>query len=61
MPIYEYSCNICGQIFEKIAKSSENEKDIDCPKCGEKDVKRVMSITGMLGSSCAKPSSGGFS
>ncbi len=58
MPIYEYKCNICGQFFEKLIFSSGDEEKNPCPKCGDNEVRRVMSATGILGSSCAKASTG---
>ena len=32
MPMYEYRCNKCGEIFEELV-SSDDEK-VPCPKCG---------------------------
>ena len=34
MPIYEYQCPKCGNIFEEWAKASESHKEEPCPKCG---------------------------
>lgn len=42
MPIYEYRCDDCGRIFEKLV-IGESDKDIRCPKCDCREVKRVMS------------------
>lgn len=58
MPIYEYQCELCDQIFEYMIFKSDDEKDIECPKCKEKKIKRVLSPTGFLGSSCASAPSG---
>jgi putative FmdB family regulatory protein len=33
MPIYEYQCDSCGHVFEKIQKFSDAPIDV-CPKCG---------------------------
>ena len=43
MPIYEYECRICGEEFESFRTLNENDKEINCPMCGEKEVKKVMS------------------
>lgn len=58
MPIYEYKCKICGQFFEKLIYNSENEEKPSCPKCGDDKVSKVLSPTGILGSTCAKISDG---
>lgn len=34
MPIYEYECPNCGQVFEEWGKASESGKEEPCPKCG---------------------------
>ena len=34
MPIYEYQCPKCGNIFEEWAKASEAHKEEPCPQCG---------------------------
>src|SRR5262249_3329169 len=33
MPLYEYQCDVCGHIFEKIQKFSDPLVDT-CPRCG---------------------------
>jgi len=43
MPIYEYRCNACEQIFEEWQKSFEDTHP-DCPVCGGSS-ERVMSNT----------------
>jgi putative FmdB family regulatory protein len=63
MPIFEYSCPDCGYIFEKLVLTRE-EKRLECPKCGSKEVERIFSSfattggTGKSAGSCA-PSGGG--
>ncbi|HZV81817.1 MAG TPA: zinc ribbon domain-containing protein [Geobacteraceae bacterium] len=42
MPIFEYLCLACGNLFEKLQKSSE-EKAPACPACGSAEVKRELS------------------
>jgi len=63
MPIYEYQCETCGNDFEKLIFNSEDES-IDCPKCGEKKVKRLLSTTRIIGGgveNCAPNPGSGFS
>ncbi|MBD5607835.1 MAG: zinc ribbon domain-containing protein [Desulfovibrio sp.] len=47
MPIYEYKCPKCGEVFEKFAKSSESHKDAICPKCGTESP-RIISRTSFV-------------
>ncbi len=64
MPIYEYKCEKCNHIFEKLVFTSNNEK-IECPKCDDIRVKRLISSTSHINSSgsggCAPSPSSGFS
>ena len=34
MPIYEYQCPKCGNVFEEWVKASEAHKEEPCPRCG---------------------------
>lgn len=34
MPIYEYKCDNCGNIYEEMKAMKLREKS-DCPKCGQ--------------------------
>jgi putative FmdB family regulatory protein len=43
MPIYEYACKPCGEVFEELVIRSSDEGAIACPKCGSATVSRVMS------------------
>ncbi len=63
MPIFEFKCAKCSHEFERIVFSGE-EDNVDCPECGEKKVKKLMSSTSFIGnkgvaSTCAAPK--GFS
>lgn len=46
MPIYEYTCNKCGEDFEKLVFGN---KPVDCPKCSSQDIKKKLSSFGMSG------------
>jgi len=48
MPIYEYECNECGNIFEEIVFGSEEA--ITCPKCESGTIKKLMSTTAPIDS-----------
>ena len=45
MPIYEYVCESCGYEFEELQGMSEPPVEV-CPKCGAKQVRRKMSVSG---------------
>ena len=53
MPIYQYECKICGEKFEHKQDIAEGDKNMRCPKCGAKVLKRIFStfITESLSSS----------
>ena len=46
MPIYEYNCQDCKQIFEEWQKDYE-ERDIPCPVCGG-NASRIISSTSFV-------------
>ncbi len=41
MPLYEYRCGHCEKPFEKYARTFQEEPE--CPRCGAKDVTRLLS------------------
>ncbi len=43
MPIYEFRCAQCGEIFEKLFMNSKEDADMSCPKCSAYTVERVAS------------------
>lgn len=43
MPIYEYRCRKCGEIFEKIQRVDEGGESLKCPYCGGKKPEKVLS------------------
>jgi len=44
MPIYEFRCEVCGEIFERLLKL--NEPWPPCPNCGAERVFKLPSIFG---------------
>ena len=50
MPLYEYECGSCGQRFEKLVSLSKARQGTDCPKCGSRSVRRLMSVFSTAGS-----------
>jgi len=38
VPIYEFRCRECGTTFEAIRRMGDRGYDLDCPRCGSKDL-----------------------
>ena len=55
MPIYEYACNACNEIFA-LLQWTQDEKDTTCPRCGSQNIKKLVSQF-----SCSSPADSGFS
>lgn len=49
MPIYEYSCQACGQSFERLVRLSTPTESIECPQCGQRQAKRMLSAFATCG------------
>lgn len=49
MPIYEFFCQDCNTIFNFFSRRIDTEKQPDCPKCGRKELKRLMSSFATIG------------
>jgi putative FmdB family regulatory protein len=63
MPIYEYACTKCNEVFSVFQSVNASEKDTRCPKCGSNDVKKkvsAFSCCSIGGGSTSFGSSGGF-
>ena len=43
MPIYEYVCETCGELFSKLQKMGAGAGETACPKCSSPKVKRRIS------------------
>jgi putative FmdB family regulatory protein len=41
MPIYEFECSACGDVFDRLQKLSDPDP-MECPACGKAQVKRRM-------------------
>jgi putative FmdB family regulatory protein len=59
MPIFEYQCQQCGKITEKIQATAHNH--IPCPACSKPALRRVSrTALSTSGSSCGSGSGSGF-
>ena len=50
MALYEYSCDNCGNVFEKRMPMSEVKQRLKCPSCG-KQAKKVLGSFAFVSSS----------
>ena len=66
MPIYEYECQKCSEVYEMLRSISAEDTDIVCPECGaKKKAKKLISSfsssseTSLGGGSCEHASTCG--
>lgn len=45
MPIYEFKCTHCHELFEILLIKSNDEVDLRCPNCSGESIERVLSRT----------------
>ncbi len=48
MPIYEYKCEECGTISERLLMGAEVAKDINCFQCGSQRVEKILSTVSIV-------------
>ncbi len=58
MPIYEYRCQDCHQLFQKLQFLSAGKKGITCTNCGSRRVERQLSVFASTSQSGPPASSG---
>lgn len=51
MPIYEYRCPGCGQVFEKLVHMGAGAPP--CPSCGAPGAERLVSLIARAAGACA--------
>lgn len=66
MPIFEYKCEACENVYEELV-TGDRDKKIPCPSCGSDKTRKLMSAIGGISmgsssssgcaSSCANASS----
>jgi putative FmdB family regulatory protein len=57
MPIFEYKCEDCGTIFEKLVR---NGVAVECPSCGQSRVEKQLSTFATYsGNRRSEPAAGG--
>ncbi len=45
MPIYEFKCSKCEELFELLVMQKDGEAELCCPRCKSEDFQRVLSST----------------
>lgn len=50
MPIYEFKCKNCGNIFEYLCLKSSDKDDACCPVCGRKETDVLLSAFSSMNS-----------
>jgi len=56
MPLYEYRCKDCGEVFDKLRPVSKADDEILCPRCQSKKTERQLST--FATGACASTSRG---
>ena len=49
MPMYDFACRECGQVFEKKLRMSQSSDPQICPTCGSGETRRHMSASFAMG------------
>ncbi len=61
MPIYEYKCKKCGNLFDVFQAVGATSEHLNCPSCGESKPDRIFSAFGTGNTTTAWGSSTGCS
>jgi putative FmdB family regulatory protein len=48
MPIFDYKCQACGQVFELLTRSSGEDGSPACPDCGSRNLEKLVSAPVIL-------------
>jgi len=50
MPVYEYFCKACETDFDDLVRMGTPDEEIECPRCGKHEAKRLLSVFSSGGS-----------
>ncbi len=59
MPLYEYRCGHCGEVFERLVTLSASAAEVTCPVCERREAERLISQVARVGAACDAGTSGG--
>lgn len=45
MPLYEFRCQECKNLFEALVSSAAGADDVTCTGCGSRNIKKTISAT----------------
>jgi putative FmdB family regulatory protein len=48
MPIYDYRCQVCGEITEFLISGARDSSTLACPNCGSYNMGRQISVPSLL-------------
>ena len=44
MPLYDYQCRNCGAEFDMLRSIKDDDSEVECPYCHEKDCEKKISL-----------------
>ena len=44
MPLFDFTCDECGERFDKLFRTMTDKPLAQCPKCGSKHTRRALSL-----------------
>jgi putative FmdB family regulatory protein len=63
MPLVEYRCTECTQVFERLVSSTQGADRANCPTCNQQTAQRLLSVFATAraegASASASPAAGG--
>ncbi|MGB9606494.1 MAG: FmdB family zinc ribbon protein [Bryobacteraceae bacterium] len=60
MPLYEYQCAECGEVFELLRRADEADEPAECPRCGSEHTQRQLSLFSSSARGCSASPGRGF-
>lgn len=60
MPLYEYRCTRCGEVFEKLRRWDQDDEELTCPRCQSDELERLLSAFSPSSRGCSGGPGRGF-
>jgi len=58
MPIYEYRCQKCGHVFDKLVRSMSASGEVECPECRSTECRKNVTLFGTTGAAASLSAAG---